>query len=152
MIKIKQSKTADTRTCDYKNVSKEQLLESSYQHIGDVKKGLLYLVTRLVDVACNHDSTKISGIDQFHSDFISGFKTTSWWDKHRQQERHHLSSGDGVPEDVDLIDVLEFLVDGVMAGLGRSGQYRKEKLPEGLLERALNNTVTKLIEEVEVEQ
>jgi len=32
-----------------------------------------------------------------------------------------------------------------MAGLARSGKYRKEDLPEGLLQRAFDNTINKLI-------
>ena len=42
MIEIKQSKTADSRTCDWSKVTKEQLLESSIQHIGDIQKGLIF--------------------------------------------------------------------------------------------------------------
>ena len=40
MIKIQKSSTADTRTCDVSKVTKDQLLESSLQHIEDVKKGM----------------------------------------------------------------------------------------------------------------
>jgi len=36
MIVIRKSETADTRTCDFANVTKETLLKSSVQHIGDV--------------------------------------------------------------------------------------------------------------------
>ena len=39
MINIHKSKTADTRSCDYLKVTKEQLHDSSVQHIGDVKLG-----------------------------------------------------------------------------------------------------------------
>ena len=44
MIKIKQSKTADSRTCDWSKVTKEQLLESSIQHIGDIHKGFDFFI------------------------------------------------------------------------------------------------------------
>lgn len=33
MIEIKQSKTADTRTCDFTKVTEEDLWEASNQHI-----------------------------------------------------------------------------------------------------------------------
>ena len=151
-ITIKKSPTADTRTCDYKNVTGEQLLKSSKQHINDVREGLNYFAAMLKIAAINHDHTKISGILQFHKEFINGFKTTEWWDNHRKVERHHLSSNDGIPSDVDLIDVLEFIVDGVMAGLARSGEYRKEKIPEGLLQKAFNNTIDKLVKVTKVEE
>lgn len=39
-IRIKTSGTADTRTCDFKNVSKKTLLDSSVQHIADVRRGI----------------------------------------------------------------------------------------------------------------
>jgi hypothetical protein len=42
MIPIRKSPTADTRTCDVTTVTKEQLLDSSRQHIQDVAKGLAF--------------------------------------------------------------------------------------------------------------
>jgi len=38
-----------------------------------------------------------------------------------------------------------------MAGLARSGEYRKEPLPDGLLQKAFDNTVDKLINIIEVD-
>jgi len=149
MIRIDKSKTADTRTCDYGKVTKEQLLESSEQHIGDVKQGMEFFAAMLVRAGYIHDHTKITEIDMFHSDFKTGFATTNWWEMHKKAERHHLSAN-GVPEDVNLIDVIEYIVDGVMAGMARSGKYRKEEIPEGLLEKAFNNTITLLLENLEV--
>jgi hypothetical protein len=43
-IRIKESKTADSRTCNYSSVTKELLLESSKQHISDIKKGFDFLL------------------------------------------------------------------------------------------------------------
>lgn len=151
-IIIKQSKVADTRTCDYSKVSEEQLWLSSKQHIADVQSLMDYIAERIHEAGLVHDHTKTSGIKQFHSDFVGGFKSTAWWDNHRKAERHHLYLEDGIPEDVNLIDVIEFLVDGVAAGLARSGTYRKEALPDGLLQKAFDNTVNKLVENIEVEK
>jgi len=39
-----------------------------------------------------------------------------------------------------------------MAGLARSGTYRKEDLPDGLLQKAFDNTVDKLINIIKVEE
>ena len=150
MIIINKSETADTRTCNYTKVTKDQLLKSSHQHISDVRQGLTFLIGMLVRAGEKHDHTKISGIDQFHADFIGGFKSTTWWDNHRKEERHHLAQLDGIPNDVNLIDVVEFLMDGVMAGLARSGSYRKEIFPHWLLEKAFNNTVDLMLKEVVV--
>lgn len=55
MIEIHQSKTADTRTCDFAKVSKETLLESSEQHIGDVWHALAFFRSKLLDAAETHD-------------------------------------------------------------------------------------------------
>lgn len=122
MITIRRSPTADTRTCDFTKVSKETLLASSHQHISDVHEGLRYFESVLRKASENHDLDKISDIDGFHRDFLTGFKRTEWWDRHRQLNRHHLQEADGVRDDVNLIDVLDFIVDCVMAGDGPKWQ------------------------------
>ena len=38
VIKIKPSGVADTRTCDWTKVTKEELKENTQQHIDDVRK------------------------------------------------------------------------------------------------------------------
>lgn len=151
MITIRRSPTADTRTCDWSTVSKDQLLESSRQHIRDVRLGLAFFEGCLYGAAVNHDFDKIESIDGFHADFATGFKQTAWWDNHRKVNRHHLNVPDGVPADVDLIDVLEHVVDCVMAGMARSGSVYELSLPDDVLRRAFENTVEKLKAEVSVE-
>jgi hypothetical protein len=150
MISIRQSKTADTRTCDFASVSKETLLASSRQHISDVCRALAFFADRLNDAALHHDPDKISDIDSFHADFVTGFKEHSWWDRHRRLNRHHLTQTDGVPTDVNLIDVLDFIADCVMAGMARSGSVYPLTLSPDLLETAFQNTVELLKREVEV--
>jgi hypothetical protein len=141
MIIIKPSPTADTRTCDFANTSKETLRESSHQHIADVREGLRYLESMVRKAAENHDYDKITDIDGFHRDFLTGFKRTEWWDKHRVLNRHHLNMADGVRDDVNLIDVMDFIVDCVMAGMARSGSVYPLELSPALLEKAFQNTV-----------
>ena len=150
MITISKSETADTRTCDFANVSKETLLASSHQHIEDVRKAHRFFVEMLAVASRDHDPDKISDIDGFHADFITGFKQTGWWTRHRQLNRHHLTMDDGIPADVNLIDVLDFISDCVMAGMARSGSVYELKLPPELLTRAFNNTVELLKSNVEV--
>ena len=87
MIRIQPSQTADTRTCDYANVSKETLLASSQQHIDDVWRALRFFSTQLGIAAGAHDTDKITDIDGFHADFLTGFKQTGWWDRHRRLNR-----------------------------------------------------------------
>jgi hypothetical protein len=141
MIEIQPSATADTRTCDYAKVSRETLLASSIQHVGDVQQALAFFSGELLRAAGRHDFDKLSDIDGFHRDFVTGFKQTEWWDRHRQLNRHHLNMEDGVRADVNLIDVLDFIADCVMAGMARSGSVYPLKLSPELLERAFQNTV-----------
>jgi hypothetical protein len=152
MIKIGKSKTADTRTCDFANVSKETLIASSVQHINDVRTALGFFQDKLGKIAEVHDFDKLTDIDGFHADFLTGFKVTAWWDRHRQLNRHHLGQADGVRDDVNLLDVLDFISDCVMAGMARSGSVYPLQLPPELLERAFQNTVELLKREVVVEE
>lgn len=151
MIKIRKSHTADTRTCDVTKVDKDTLLASSNQHIGDIREGMAFFSDALLRAGCAHDRDKIDGLDQFHADFVTGFKQTTWWDNHRKINRHHLNAEDGVPTDVNLVDVIEHIVDCVMAGMGRSGSVYALSLKPEVLERAFQNTVEMMKSEVEVE-
>jgi len=149
-IKIKKSPTADTRTCDFANTTKETLLASSHQHIQDVGVAMAHFAIMLCNQAEVHDHDKISDIDGFHRDFLTGFEEHSWWDNHRKVNRHHLLQADGVPQDVNLIDVLDMIADCVMAGMARSGSvYALDIKPEVLM-AAFQNTVELLKNNVEV--
>lgn len=152
-VRIRKSPTADTRTCDFANVSKDTLLKNSEQHILDVRRGLEVFGGRLMDAMFEHDRDKITDIDGFHADFVHGFSEghTGWWERHRALNRHHLTMADGVRDDVDLIDVLDFIADCVMAGMARSGSVYPLQLPPELLEKAFQNTVNLLKSRVVVE-
>jgi len=148
MIRIKKSKTADTRSCDFSQVNQDQLYGSSIQHIEDVNLGISFFIQMLKDAAINHDKDKLTGLAHFHSDFITGFKETGWWDNHRKITRHHLLQEDGIPKDVNLIDVLEMIVDCVMAGMGRTGDvYPLNIAPETLM-KAFENTANLLKKQI----
>lgn len=150
MITIHKSQTADTRTCDFANTTKETLLASSRQHIGDVVKALAFFSSKLTEAAGAHDYDKLTTIDWFHADFITGFKKTGWWDNHRKIHRHHIDKADGVPENVNLLDVIEHISDCVMAGMARSGSVYDLKLSDALLNLAFKNTVELLKQQVQV--
>ena len=152
MIRIGKSPTADTRTCDFASTTKETLYDSSVQHINDVRKGLALFSQRLGNAAINHDTDKITDIDGFHRDFVTGFTQTTWWDAHRKLNRHHLNDEDGVPADVNLIDVLDFIADCVMAGMARSGSVRPLDIAPEVLMRAFQNTAALLTSEVVVDE
>lgn len=151
MITITKSATADTRTCDFANTSKETLLASSRTHIGDVVKALAFFSGKLTEAAGEHDYDKLTTIDWFHADFVTGFKETGWWENHRKIHRHHLGQEDGVPADVNLLDLLEYIADCVMAGMARSGSVYDLAITPELLEGAFKNTVELLKSNVAVE-
>lgn len=149
-IRIKKSPTADTRTCNFADTTKNQLLESSQVHIDDVSKALAFFAGKITEAASKHDRDKLTEIDWFHKDFQTGFKQTGWWDNHRKITRHHLAVADGVPDDVNLVDVIEYISDCVMAGMARSGSVYELSFPVGMLEKAFKNTVELIKAEVEV--
>lgn len=150
MIVIKKSKNADTRTCDWSKVTKEELLKNSEQHRSDVLRGMLFLAKKIEQAGKKHDHTKIESIDEFHADFQTGFKRDGWWKMHQDTERHHFQKAEFVQDDINLLDVLEQIVDCAMAGLARSGEFRKEELPVELLQKAYNNTVDLMLQNIEV--
>lgn len=150
MIKIHKSPTADTRTCDWSKVTEETLLRSSVQHINDIAKGIKFFKAHLDRAARHHDHDKISDIKGFHRDFKTGFQQTTWWDNHRKVNAHHLNMDDGVHEDVNLIDVLDYITDCVMAGMGRSGSVYDITLDDKVLQAAFANTVELLKANIEV--
>lgn len=155
MIKIAKSKSADTRSADHE-VTKDELLSNSLQHIGDVQKALGYFSDLLLKISEKHDRTKIDGIDQFYADFHQiqkrggDFKALPWHQRHVSEERHHLN--DRVPSDVTLLDVLERVADIAMAGLARSGNVYPDALPPEVLEKAYQNTIELLKTETIIEE
>ena len=140
MIEVRPNPTADTRTCDFAKVTQKQLLESSVQHIAEVRRALAFFGSLLDEAAPRHDEDKLTDIRSFHEDFLTGFESTEWWDRHRRLNRHHLTNDDGIPDDVNLIDVLDFIADCVMAGMARSGSVRSLEIKMEDLRRAFYNT------------
>jgi hypothetical protein len=152
VIEVKPSPTADTRTADHA-VSPDELRESTEIHIGDVKCGMDYLANLLRDAGERHDWTKLRFFPSFYRQFSDAQRTGCWgngWydDIHVKRERHHLE--DGCPEDVNLLDVLEHIVDCVMAGKARKGKYTPDVLGAGILERAYANTQKMVADAVRV--
>ena len=154
-IIIKRSKNADTRTAEGE-VTKKELLQQTYSHIDDVNNVGNFLANKFKEQIKQHDYTKIEGIDQFYEDFTSGkkdkdFKELPWWKLH-MTERHHLN--DSVPEDVNLLDVLEMVIDCTVAGLARGGSVDKIypiTIPQEVLEQAIDNTKQLIINNTKLE-
>lgn len=149
-ICVKPSPTADTRSCDVTTVSKEQLKKSSYLHIKDVQNAMSVFESLMYMQAIEHDLDKLSDIDSFYNDFQNNFKTTDWWDRHRKLNRHHLSHPDGVPDDVTLVDVIEYICDCTVAGMARTGDVYPLEISDEVLRNAFNNTAAYLKRNIEV--
>ncbi|MEI6296236.1 MAG: hypothetical protein WCO84_01140 [bacterium] len=153
MITIKKSIKADTRTADGV-VTKEQLQQDTLSHMKDVENGCKFLAELLVSAGENHDFTKVALLDEFYDNFSTGakeegFKEMDWFKKHITKERHHLN--DCVPKDVNLIDILEMVVDCVMAGTARRGEFYTFDVSDAVLRNALANTQKLMLDNVKVE-
>lgn len=154
VITIRQSPSADTRTADHV-VTEGELMESTKMHIGDVRRGMEWLAKLLRERGRRHDWTKVEYFPSFYRQFSeaqnSGCWGNGWYDRiHIKRERHHIE--DGAHSDINLLDVLEHIVDGVMAGKARSGEFRADVLGAGLLERAYANTQKMISDAVAVEK
>lgn len=151
MLKIKKSENADTRSAKGK-VTKEDLIKNSLLHIEDVVNVGNWFADLLKEKVLKHDYTKIEDIDMFYKDFISGkqgqaFKELEWYQKHLT-ERHHLN--DRCPEDVNLLDILEMVIDCSVAGLARSGEIYPIKIKNETLQKAVENTKKLIVNNVEI--
>lgn len=136
---VKKSPNADSRTMS-PEAGKEELTRSTESHVNDVSNGLKFIAGALITRGSTHDHTKTENMDEFYAALKSGhIKDTSWYQKHITEERHHLKSH--VPEDVNIIDVIEHLVDCTMAGLTRSGTIYDVDLSSEVLQVAVQNTV-----------
>ena len=69
---------------------------------------------------------------------------------HKRSERHHLN--DYCPDDVNLIDVIEMIIDCICAGKARTGNVYPIEIKDELLQRAIKNTIEMLKESIEVEK
>ncbi len=69
---------------------------------------------------------------------------------HVTTERHHLKKF--VPDDVNIIDLLEMLIDCVCAGMARTGDVYPMELPNDLLQKVVANTVDYLKSIIKVEK
>ena len=150
-VVIKKSVDADSRTAK-EEVTKDELIANTNSHIEDVNNVGTMLVNKFLLQISKHDHTKLDYIDEFYDNFVrslngENFKDLDWWQIHKT-ERHHLN--DSVPEDVNLLDVLEMVVDCTVAGLARSGDVYPITIPQEVIEKAIENTKNLIINNVEV--
>ena len=155
---IKKNTLGDTRTAE-RMPTRYEFNESNSSHIDDVKRLTESFCDEMITRISHHDWTKVSEpfaswvYDDMKANIEDGkkpFTDMEWYKLHVNAERHHLN--DRVPEDVDLIDVVERLVDCVSAGMARSGSVYDVTVPDDVLRKAVANTVLKMINAVEVEE
>ena len=158
-ITVYDSPTASSNTADHP-VSKKELLASTELHQKDVRMGLRWLSDLLQEAADKHDWTKIKYFEEFYKQFRESQKNgdwpegQEWWFEkyHKALERHHFDN-DKPDDEVTLIDVLEKLVDCVMAGMGRAGNYDASHEPSAeVLKKAYENTRNKLLSIIKLEK
>lgn len=151
-VVIYKNPNGDTRTAP-KNISFEQFQEANDSHRGDVRAVMDELGTMLCEKGEQHDWTKKRYEKMFYNNFLatmnygSDFVSGEWYQLHVNTERHHLLSR--CPEDVNLLDVIEMIVDCVCAGKTRSGGVRDLGISTDILEKALKNTV-KLVDDMTI--
>ncbi len=148
MIEIHKSETADSRTSDIDKVTKDQLIDSTESHINDVIALTKYVSDKLIENAEKHDADKLSDIDSFYKTFKGGFKDQKWINRHYKLNRHHLTKH--VPEDVTLLDVIEYIIDSTVAGMARSGSVYPIEISNEVLDKAFRNTCENIKNSIKV--
>ncbi|NCA91994.1 hypothetical protein EOM82_01905 [bacterium] len=137
-----------------KNFDEEDVRLDTYEHINSVFSTFSGLFNYGVRKVKNHDKTKLQRLGLFTRALMTNFDkdviTEEYWKEvHFAEERHHLN--DRVPDDVDLLDVLEMLCDCVCAAKARSGKITMPiEISADVLLKAVDNTVKLLDENVEV--
>ena len=148
MIEIKKSINADSRSAT-KPPTIDELRTATESHRSDVCAAMGFISNLTIERSKLHDHTKMENMEEYHAALNSGkIKETPWYQKHITEERHHLKSH--VPDDVNLIDVMEHLCDCTMAGLARSGVVYDIDISPEVLVLACQNTVEMLKENTTV--
>ena len=156
MITIKRNTLGDTRTAE-KFPTIHEFVKSNEMHCADVERLMGFISGEIKYAGNNHDWSKT--VEPYKSMFYQNmyetmvhgakFEDGKWAKLHYEDlERHHL--GRHVPENVNLVDVIEMVCDCVAAGLARSGSVRDINIDSDTLQKAVKNTVKMLTDEVEV--
>ena len=153
---IQRNCLGDTRTAN-KLPTREEFRYANNMHIQDVQNICRKYAHILEYRGGWHDYTKIDAEDEFYNDFCrclsigdADFTIMPWYDKiHIVEERHHLLSN--CPNDVNLIDVFEMIIDCVCAGMARSGSVRPIEIPNDILRKAVANTAKEIEESIVLE-
>lgn len=152
-IIIYETKKCDTRAIE-KNFTKKDVESDTLKHREAVIAGCDFIAKKLTKQSLRHDYTKLGKYLPLFTRALKtgfkddGFKKLNWWGVHKVEERHHLN--DYCPDDVNIIDVIEMIVDCTMAGLARTGKVYGIDIKPKILKKAINNTVKLLIDNTKV--
>ena len=149
VIDIKANNLGDTRTANRKP-SFDEFQDANRCHMADVLEVMYGIASLIKEAGIAHDYTKYIYEAEFYADFckvLDGstekFTDMDWYQTHIREERHHINSR--CPDDVDLIDIIEHIVDCCCAGKTRSGYISPVVIDPEILQKAVENTV-KLID------
>lgn len=150
MITIKETKTVSKYKGKNPELITEEIVEKETKdHIAAVRKTIAFLAEKLLEQTKNHDYTKLGEyLPAFTKEVANDFKEEEWFKLHYTKERHHLLNR--VPDDVNLIDVLEMIADGVCAGMARKGSCYDIEIDKDVLLKAVKNTQELLIKNIKV--
>ena len=145
VIDVTANNLGDTRTANRKP-SFYEFHEANKDHMVDVQDVMREIALLIEGAGLHHDYTKQIYEAEFYADFckvLDGstekFTDMEWYQKHIKEERHHINSR--CPEDVDLIDIIEHIVDCCCAGKTRSGYISPVVIDPEILQKAVENTV-----------
>ena len=150
MITIKETREVSKYKGKNPEAITEEIVEKETKdHIAAVRKTVAFMAEKLLEQTKEHDHTKLGEhLPDFTKEIASDFKSEEWFEMHCKTERHHLLQH--VPKDVNLLDVLEMIADGVCAGLARNGSCYDIEIPEDVLLKAVKNTQELLIKNIKV--
>jgi hypothetical protein len=140
MVCIKKTPNGDTRSIQV--LDRDLVLEDTRSHIDAVQDIGESFIEAIRGQLGHHDYTKLHYFEEFFQalstkEVGAKFKEHPWWAKHLT-ERHHLN--DSCPDDVNLIDIIEMLIDCNSAGIARTGIVYPIEIPEAILKKAVHNT------------
>ena len=144
-LKIKSFSAYITKS-NINEATKDDILRASAIHIQDVQKGCAFIANKIIEAGIMHDHTKISLTDKFFDKNNRYIGVQA----HTVAERHHHIKSQ-CPDDVTLVDILEFIVDVVVAATARNGRVCDEPISSEILQKAYKNTFEMLKREIIVE-
>lgn len=145
-IHVESHTEGDTRTATV-IPTREEFDKANISHVKDVCNVMDALVEIIQQRAKRHDYTKFTDADNFYRQLCyyidnknEDFTSSSWYKQHVTKERHHLNAN--CPSDVNLIDVLEMIVDCVVACMARTGEVQPISIIPAVLDKAVQNTAS----------